>query len=532
MLDYLNKKDFVYIQFWITVNVFLELTATAFIGISLSSITNRDSEICLLDSCIAQNAFFIAAIAFLIIHPFIYSVSLYKLLKQTNVFGMHISNQLLLNILTRIRNFSHITTDEKLKITTIEAQRITSAVISPAARIMPTIITTLVVLCFCAYYEPSVTLMIFIILFSYYALIVFLTRKMSTKISSRMSILISKRFKNIRALIQNETFYSAQVDNALLYKKLEFETPYLGGVDALGQVVAQSPRKGLETIIVILMIFGFYYLQGGKYLDSNTIPIIAVLAFKVLPNFQAVYHSVQQIRNNISAYTEACGYLKNSLPSTINPKTHHLQRKGVDGKIIVKKLSVKYHDESIFFPDIEFDLGRLNIIVGPSGCGKSTLLRANADHVKYKGYIEYPQNCDFKKIFYYGQAQTLLPGSLLENFYPFSSQQRDQQYFEMVMAKFRINEIIVEHNLKLDTPLLTEGNRQLSDGQKQRILLARTFLTDSSLILLDEPISNLDEENKVLIINGIRSLVHKKNIIMTSHYTDEINPSDYLVMLE
>lgn len=60
------------------------------------------------------------------------------------------------------------------------------------------------------------------------------------------------------------------------------------------------------------------------------------------------------------------------------------------------------------------------------------------------------------------------------------------------------------------------GSR-LSAGEKQRIGLARAFLSGSELILLDEPTSNVDSMNEGIILKALKDLKHKKTIILVSH---------------
>jgi len=531
MIKKIGKKSFVKVQIWVCTNVLLELIATAVIGLSLSSMIGSKDNICVMNTCMPQQTFFLWSIILLLVHPLMHSITLYQLLKETSILGLRLSNEIVLSILKQKSSFSSISDDEKLKITTVEAQRITSSIISPAARVLPSVITTLIVLLFCGYHEPAVTVIIFLILTSYYIFIVVLTKNLSGKISRNLSDLIALRFKNIRALIQNSSFFSLQADKSLLYQHLTTKTPNLAAVDALGQVVAQSPRKGLEAIIVLFLIFGVYYFNGQDFVEASTISILAVLVLKVLPNFQAIYHSVQQIRNNLTAYTEASGYLTETLE--YNPPRAASSRKNVEleNQLKISNLTVAFPHEIMVYPDIEFDLKKLNIIIGPSGCGKSTLLKALSNHINYGGKIEYPNDIDRSRIVYYGQTQTLLPGSLLENLCPYAFQSPSKEEFSEVLERFRVSEIMKDHNLDLDTPILSIGNKELSDGQKQRILLARTFLTNPDLILLDEPTSNLDEINAALIVHALRDYSKTKNIILTSHTSFAPHASDKLIVL-
>ena len=90
---------------------------------------------------------------------------------------------------------------------------------------------------------------------------------------------------------------------------------------------------------------------------------------------------------------------------------------------------------------------------------------------------------------------------------------------------------MIDHNIKLDSILVAKGNRDLSDGQIQRILLARTFLVSADLILLDEPTSNLDEKNRIIILEAIRSYSSVRNFIITCHNNIEYDERDSIIDL-
>ena len=270
----------------------------------------------------------------------------------------------------------------------------------------------------------------------------YFTKNLSKAISIKLSDLISKRFRYSKAILQNRSYFYRRAEETILYQKIKSQTEDLATVDAYGQVIAQSPRKGLEAIIFLILIIGMLFLTKSEMIETRAIVIGAILALKVLPSFQAIYHSFQMIRNNFSAYKESVKYLDvtSDLNDTKNSNINEIHEN--KQTIELSSVSVNFESEIIKYPNIIFNLKKLNIIIGASGCGKSTLLKAISNQVNYFGTIKFTDVKPIDCIVYYGQSQTLLPGTVYENLNPFNSKKIDNKYFLDVLEKFKINEIM------------------------------------------------------------------------------------------
>lgn len=206
----------------------------------------------------------------------------------------------------------------------------------------------------------------------------------------------------------------------------------------------------------------------------------------------------------------------------------------------VKDLCFGYEGEEVLRGiNLTARRGEIVGIVGPSGCGKSTLLKLLMRF--------WPK--DSGRILYNGtDIDRIDTGSLLDN-------------VTMVSQVTYLFDETIEENLRMAKPgasmeeikeacrkasvhdfisSLPEGYRtragalgdNLSAGEKQRIGLARAFLHDSPVILLDEPTSNVDSINEGIILRSIRRQNQDKCIILVSHRTSTMAVADRVYTID
>ena len=80
--------------------------------------------------------------------------------------------------------------------------------------------------------------------------------------------------------------------------------------------------------------------------------------------------------------------------------------------------------------------------------------------------------------------------------------------------------------------LLGDGGRQLSAGERRRIALARAFLRDAPLVLLDEPTADLDERSAAIVATAVERLRRGRTVLVIAHHADVVGPADRVVVLE
>ena len=160
-------------------------------------------------------------------------------------------------------------------------------------------------------------------------------------------------------------------------------------------------------------------------------------------------------------------------------------------------------------------------LVGESGAGKTTLLNLllgfeapTEGHVVLNG-LTVNRECAAQAIAWVGQNAYIFHGSIKDNIALADPDASEQRIIDAAQAAG-----VTEFSAQLPEGLLTpigERGYGLSGGQVQRIALARAFLKNAGIILLDEPTANLDAANKTLLLDVIDRLFIDKTLIIATH---------------
>lgn len=212
-----------------------------------------------------------------------------------------------------------------------------------------------------------------------------------------------------------------------------------------------------------------------------------------------------------------------------------------DGKDIdydhldVDHLSFSYDGTTEILKDITMHTkkGEIIGIIGESGCGKSTFLKLLLRFwQKGSGAINYNDididsiNTDnlLKNVTMVSQTTYLFDETIEENL-RIAKLDATQEEMEEACKKASIHDFILSLPNGYQTQVGALGDN-LSAGEKQRIGLARAFLRNSELILLDEPTSNVDSINEGIILKALKQQKEKKSIILVSHRESTMSIAD------
>jgi ATP-binding cassette subfamily C protein CydD len=168
--------------------------------------------------------------------------------------------------------------------------------------------------------------------------------------------------------------------------------------------------------------------------------------------------------------------------------------------------------------------GETLLLTGPSGSGKTSVLRLlmgfrrpDAGRIAINGHdITLLKPSELRRLSsYVGQRAHIFRGTIRDNI-RFARPEADDTAVEAAARAAQVSDFASGLPQGLDT-MVGEGGFGLSGGQAQRVAVARAFLRDSPLVLLDEPTSHLDPGTEAAVLDALRRLCVGRTAIVATH---------------
>ena len=207
---------------------------------------------------------------------------------------------------------------------------------------------------------------------------------------------------------------------------------------------------------------------------------------------------------------------------------------------IAENVTFAYEEETILDNySLKLELGKITGIHGASGSGKSTLLKllmrfwdVQAGSVSVDGTdVRKTPTKHLRDMESYVTQETHLFHDSIANNIAIAKPGATREEIMEAAKKASIHDFIMTLPKGYDTEVGELGDT-LSGGEKQRIGIARAFLHDSPLILLDEPTSNLDSLNEGIILKSLKESALKKTVVLVSHRVSTMNVADVVYEME
>ena len=288
----------------------------------------------------------------------------------------------------------------------------------------------------------------------------------------------------------------------------------------------------VKFIVPVTAAAGLYLLIGGT-LSVLDLAGFLVLAAKLAEAELMIVTSISALRGMLPS-----GERLDRVMTTGEPSGTEKIEKGDSYEF--ENVSFGYGEDADVIKNVSFTVpaGSLTVLVGPSGSGKSTLLRLMARFWDYQtGHIRMDGR-DIKEI----RPDSLLSriSMVMQNPYLFRGTIRENLCFgdggiteeQMIKAcrQARCHDFISALPEGYDT-VVGEGGAMLSGGERQRISLARAFLKDVPILLLDEPTASLDADNEAMVQKALDEICKKRTVIMIAHRLKTVCGADQILVL-
>ena len=300
-----------------------------------------------------------------------------------------------------------------------------------------------------------------------------------------------------------------------------------------------SNRAVTDTAILlcsIVMLFAgcILYNKGQVDFTQVIIPLIALMS-----SFGPVV-AISNLSNNLF-HTIAAGNRVLDLLEE-EPAVEEVSGKETVEFADMKLENVSFaYDDEVILEDFNMEIKKNTIIgiYGKSGCGKSTLLKllmrfweVNNGAITIGGKnINEINTSDLRKMQSFVTQDTYLFNDTIANNIGIAKENATMEEIIAAAKKASIHDFIMSLPKGYDSKVGELGGN-LSGGEKQRIGIARAFLHDAPMILLDEPTSNLDSLNEGIILKSLMESKENKTIIIVSHRKSTMNIADVVLDVE
>lgn len=279
------------------------------------------------------------------------------------------------------------------------------------------------------------------------------------------------------------------------------------------------------TIGIVIYGAGLVFSSNLSLGELIAFHLIASKVSAPLSNFATLWESWQNIRVSrqrladiLCVESERAAVLPDLVVSKIDT-------------LVLSSVSFTYDGEAealLSNISLQAERGQVSLVVGPSGSGKSTLARIaaglekiNSGTVEVGGHNIQLYNPDSvrRHICYVPQDPVLFSGSIRQNLQAVAPSLNSAEYYDALEMASMLGQVN-SFALGIDQQVGERG-LALSGGQRQRVALARSLLKRPKVLILDEPLSALDEHNRLVLASNLRELAKSVVLIIITHQKED-----------
>ena len=344
-------------------------------------------------------------------------------------------------------------------------------------------------------------------------------------------------FKNhkIIKIFQRESFEGERSEkfvNDLKEKQIKINTV----------AIRAAPVMEILTgiMIAILIFYSGKLIMNGQLELNNFFSFLAAMMLSYQPVKSLATINVG-INQGLSAGKRILPII--DLPNLIEPNHNKSKIKLTDGNIKLKNITFNYESNAnnIVLNDISITINgkKMTALVGQSGSGKSTLLSLIPRIYDPKSGILEIDGQNIKDVYLFSlrkeisivdQNVTLFDDTIFNNIKYAKPDATDEEIYKAAQQSM-CQDFIEKLENKYQT-MIGENGVRLSGGEKQRLSIARAFLKDSKIILLDEATSSLDSKTEEKIQKALDKLILNKTTVVIAHRLSTILNSDKIYVMD
>ncbi|WFA09278.1 ABC transporter ATP-binding protein [Tissierella sp. Yu-01] len=436
--------------------------------------------------------------------------------------------------------FDKRTVGDILSIISNDVETISNALQQSLSRILSAILSITLAVILMFYINPTMAIMAVLILPGSAFIMRFIMKRSTLMFKNQQHALgalngyIQERYTGLTEI----KLYGKQGESIEQFKKINnnlcengFKSQFISGL--------MSPLISFLTYIAMVAVI----FVGTTYVISGTITVGQLQAFvRYMWQLNDPLGQVTQLSSSIQSAIAASGRVfdfleaEEEVPEIVNPRSIE----DLKGNVTFENVSFGYTKDNILIENLNVDVknGQMVAIVGPTGAGKTTLINllmrfydVNSGAIKIDGInIKDMKRDKLRSIFGMVLQDTwLFNGSIADNI----KYGNDDATREDIINAAKIAN--VNHFIKTQPDgydmVLNEESSNVSAGEKQLLTIARAFLADPAILILDEATSSVDTRLELMLQTAMKNIMKGRTSFVIAHRLSTIRNADLILVM-
>jgi ATP-binding cassette subfamily B protein len=327
------------------------------------------------------------------------------------------------------------------------------------------------------------------------------------------------------------------------YEHRRFRNQGEDAVDARVRLTIRQTGFSLAVNVITAAGTALVLWVGARHVLDRDLTVGQLLI--IMSYIASVYKPLEQISTTFANLQEQLISLEAATdllasPADVEDPPDGISAGRAKGDITFEKVSFNYKSRKGTLSDVSFDVkaGSVVALVGPTGAGKSTLVGLIPRFMDPQEGRILIDGTDIKQLQLESlrsqislvlQEPLLFSGTILENIRYGRLDATDEEVYEAARAA-GAHDFISKLPNKYKT-VLGEGGAQISGGERQRVCIARAFVRDAPILILDEPTSSVDSKTEGAILQALQRLMVGRTTFLIAHRLGTIRHADTILVI-